>query len=98
MLRHFPSFSKPTPTDVEIAKLLKKLSEMKTDDADYPKVLSFLERLNKVKADERRPKISRDTMLLVLGNLAGIVLIVAYEQKHVITSKGFSQIIRPKVP
>jgi hypothetical protein len=33
---------------------------------------------------------------MILGNLMGILVIVAYEQKHVMTSKGFSQLIRPK--
>jgi len=45
---------------------------------------------------EHREPISRDTIALIAGNLMGILLIVAYEQKHVITSKGFGQVIRPK--
>lgn len=59
--------------------------------------MQYLEGLHRLKAEERRPPVSRDTMLLVAGNLLGILVIVAYEQRHVMTSKGFTQIIRPKI-
>lgn len=92
----FPSFNKPTPIDVEIEMVLKEMRRIGVNHEEYPKMMTYLERLNEQKAKERRAPVSRDTIALVLGNLAGIILIVAYEQKHVITSKGFSQIIRPK--
>ncbi len=63
---------------------------------EYSKLMAYLERLNEVKARERRDPVSRDTVALVVGNLVGILLIVAYEQKHVMSTKGFNQIIRPK--
>jgi hypothetical protein len=34
--------------------------------------------------------------MVVLGNLLGILIIVAYEEKHVITSKAMPLFIRPK--
>lgn len=96
MLPHFPSFKKPTPIDTEIDMVLKEMRSAGVKSDDYAVLMTKLERLHELKAKERKERVSRDTMALVLGNLAGIVLIVAYEQKHVITSKGFTQIIRPK--
>lgn len=51
---------------------------------EYSKTLSHLERLYTIKAEKRRNRVTPDTMLLVAGNLLGILVIVAYEQKHVL--------------
>ena len=70
------------------------LDEMATygpDAPEYPALLDHLERLTKLKAGNSRGRVSPDQMALVAGNLLGILIIVAYEQKHVMTStaKGF---------
>ncbi len=87
---------KKTPIDDLISKVLIEMEMMGVDSEEYPNLITYLERLNEVKAKERRAPVSRDTVALIVGNLMGILLIVAYEQKHVMTSKGFNQIIRPK--
>lgn len=86
--------------DTALQRLIDKV-ELEMDNTDvnsdeFQKLMTQLERLYDVKANKRHDSVSADTLALVLGNLAGILLIVAYEQKHVITSKGFAQIIRPK--
>ena len=63
---------------------------------EFEQNLSYLERLQELKAGERRHfRVSPDTIALVLGNLAGIVIIVVYENKHVMTSKAMG-FIKPK--
>lgn len=86
----------PTPLDRLIARVQHEMLQKGPDSEDYPTLMTYLERLNEVKAKKTPSPISRDTIVTVLGNLTGIVLIVAYEQKHVITSKAFPHIIRPK--
>lgn len=66
------------------------------DSEEYREAVSYLERLVRLKADERRIRITPDTMAIVLGNLLGILIIVAYEQKHVMVSKGLGLILRTK--
>lgn len=39
-------------------------------------------------------RVSPDTMMLVLGNLAGIALILNYEHLNVITSKALGFVLR----
>lgn len=50
------------------------------------------------KRDEIKQKakfrISPDTVALVIGNLAGIVLILKYEEMNVITSKALNFVLR----
>lgn len=85
-----------TPIDDQIKAILDEMQEIGVYSDDYPTMMTYLQQLNEIKAKGRRDRISRDTFAIVGGNLLGILLIVAYEQKHVMTSKGFSQLIRPK--
>lgn len=67
------------------------LSEMQVygpDTQEYTNLLGHLERVYALRKNDERKRVSPDTMALVAGNLLGILIIVAYEQKHVMTSKG----------
>lgn len=87
---------KTHPLDGQIDAVLSNMngSEMLSDD--YSTLLRHLERFHALKDNEKPEGVSRDTIAVVAGNLLGILLIVAYEQKHVMTSKGMSQLIRPR--
>lgn len=85
-----------TPIDVLITNVLSEMDEKGPYSSEYPQLMTTLERLYEVKAKDGFNRVSSDTVAIVVGNLMGILLIVAYEQKHVMTSKGFTQIIRPK--
>lgn len=85
-----------TPIDKQISYVLAEMTTEGVTSEEFPTLLTYLERLHALRQKERRDPISRDTIALIAGNLMGILLIVAYEQKHVITSKGFGQVIRPR--
>lgn len=96
MLRQFFKKDAATPVDSLIDAVQEDMHKKGPNSEEFPKLLSQLERLYKIKNGERQDPVSRDTMAIVAGNLLGILLIVAYEQKHVMTSKGFQHIIRPR--
>lgn len=96
MVKYFLSNDSTTLVDGQIDAVLKEMQTIGVNSDKYPEMLAYLERLNDIKKEERLAPVSRDTIALIFGNLMGILLIVAYEQKHVMTSKGFSQIIRPR--
>ena len=83
---------------------LDTLIERVTDDMElfgptheeYPQLLGELERLTVLRDGKDSKMPSPDTLALIAGNLLGVVLIVAYEQKHVMTSKAFGTLLRPK--
>ena len=62
---------------------------------EYSKTLSHVERLYTIKAEKRKNRITPDTILIVAGNLFGILVIVAYEQKHVLP-KAFGFVTKVK--
>ena len=83
------------PLDDLIADVMHEMQSMKPYSDDYPEMLSYLERLTKLKGKPAREPVSSNTLALVFGNITIALIIVAYEQKHVITSKVFPQLIRP---
>ena len=89
-------WEKRSVVDEPIDRVLTEMNTYGPDSPEYDKLVRYLERLKDVKANERQHYlVSPDTIALVLGNLAGILIIVAYEQKHVMTSKAMG-FIRPK--
>jgi hypothetical protein len=90
---------KPTDEPSLNNVIMRVLSEMETygpDSEEYPTMLAYLERLSRVQTEDRPRRVSPDTMATVAGNLCGILVIVAYEQRHVMTSKGLSFVMKPK--
>lgn len=79
-----------------IYKVLREMEENGVETEEYATAVRHLETLNKLKAEERPKRVSADTVAIVAGNLLGILVIVAYEQKHVMTSKATGFIIKPK--
>jgi hypothetical protein len=49
-----------------------------------------------MKAEERKTRVSRDTVWIVAGNLAGILAIVIYEQRHPMTSRAMNFVLQAK--
>lgn len=72
-----------------INAVLNEMSLYGPDSEEFAAQLTHLERLNRLKTESRERKFSHDTMLIVAGNLLGILIVVMYEQKHVMTSKAF---------
>jgi hypothetical protein len=94
----FGIFRKDEPTiyDEPINKVLASMQTYDTVDGEFITLVEHLERLTKLKAEKQKSKVDPNTMAIVVGNLAGILVIVAYEQKHVMTSKAMSFILKAK--
>ena len=82
--------------DLEIDNLLEQLNECDPYSENYPKLLKSLEELIKIKTNKKK-SISPDTLLVVGGNLLGIMMILHHEQLNVITSKALGFVLRGRV-
>lgn len=88
---------KETRLEGAIDDVLKEMAYENSPSTErYAQLLETLEKLHALKTKESRPRVSADQALLVGGNLLGILIIVAYEQKHVFGSKGQSFLLKPK--
>lgn len=82
----------PTALDEVITSAISELASHDASSAEYAKIVEQLTLLNAMKSNEKTDRISKDTLALVLGNLAGIIMIVGHERAHVVTSKALSLI------
>jgi hypothetical protein len=87
---------KPSKLDEPIDKVLAEMETFGPGTSEYTDLLGQLERLMTMKREERHNRVSPDTWAVVGGNLAGILSIVAYEQKHVMVSKALGMVLRSK--
>ena len=82
--------------DDAINRVMEAMVATDKDAEEYSKLIEHLERLTKLKTENRPERISRDTMAIVVANLLGILIVVSYEHMHVITSKGLGFLLKPK--
>jgi hypothetical protein len=86
-----------TPIEREIDANLKKMQEVGVTAPEYKSLMDNLVRLNDMKTkSQSHNRISLDTLAVVGGNLLVVMLIIAFEQKHIITSKAMNHLIRPR--
>ena len=84
----------------EKTELEKEIED--TSSEEYESGLRTLERLEKIQSDrlsreKPKRKVDPNTVLSITGELVSMVLIMGYERLHVISTKAFSRIWRPKI-
>lgn len=78
--------------DRTISELELEMRSHEGDSEEYATCLNRLERLYKLKEKHSKKRISPETWLVVGANLAGIIIIVAYEHGHALTSRAITQV------
>ena len=79
-----------------IAKLAIDMTEYSADSPEYDTMLNKLKALYALKETDRPRKVSPDTLAIVLGNLAGIGIIVSYERVHPMMSKAVGFVLKAR--
>lgn len=77
-----------------IDALLADMKNHEPDTEQYSKRVDQLVKLYKLKAEDKPERVKPDTLALIAGNLAGIVLIIGHERAHVVTSKALSFVLK----
>lgn len=96
--RWFGKTNEETPLDKQIARIMSDMDTSDTDSQEYKELMKRLERLYKLKTQSRPKQVSRDTMLIVAGNLAGILVVVLVERKDIWTSRAHEIVRRVDRP
>lgn len=76
-----------TKIDEEIIELLAKLSQ--ENDKNTKEYAAMVDQVVKLQELRHKGGISRETIVTVAANLAGIFVILNHERAHVIASKAF---------
>ena len=80
----------------ELDRVLVRLRTEMPNSEDYTKALSLVERLHDMLDKDDPEVVSKNTLLVVGGNLLGIILILKHEHLNPITSKALSFVIRTR--
>ena len=84
--------------DKEIDNVIEVMSLTGPGTEEYTKMASNLDILLKAKAyDKSSTKVSKDTIWSVAGSIAGILIIVGFEQAHIVASKAIGFVIKGRV-
>lgn len=84
-------FIKPrNKLSIQLDRALDALDNLQPGTTDYDDVIETIASLTKVEAEQAKTRLSKDAVLGAATSLGGILMIVAYENKHVITSKALS--------
>lgn len=81
----------PAMTEVR-AKMAASIEDTET----YLKYLDILTKLETLSAEKQPKRISKDTMALIIGNIAGILIVVSYEHAHVVASRAMNFVLKAR--
>lgn len=85
---------KKTNLELEIDGVIETMTSIAPYSEEYNVAMNNLERLYKLK-NER--KVKSDTVMIVAGNLLGILLILGYERANIITTKALGFVMKGRV-
>ena len=89
-------FKKKSILDDPINKILVKMDNTEPYSEEYVLLLTNLAGLVKLQSEERSNRVSPDTMAVVVSNILGILIIVGYEQGHVVGTRAKDYVLRTK--
>lgn len=78
-----------------MTRVLDELNDVSLDAETRGALLTELERLHTLKTANRLPRVSPDALISAAASVIGIVVIVAYEQLHPMTSQGLKFVKKP---
>lgn len=80
----------------EIDRVLTLMSEVSPGSTEYTDLADGLAKLYALKELSSKSRVSKDTLAIVAGNLAGILMIVGHEKAHVVTSKAIGFVLKSR--
>lgn len=86
---------KETWLDKEIARTDRRLKETMFGSEEYTKLFRFRLQLQELKNGNSKP-LSKETLVIAVTNLLGIILIIKHENVNVVTSKAMSLLMKAR--
>jgi len=96
-MKIFTKKDKRTRLEKSIDKLHDEILLLDDSDEILPSKMDRLEKLYELNALVAKGKVSKDTVLIVGGNILGLLLILNFEKMGIITSKALGLIIKSRV-
>lgn len=87
--------SEPTTEDI-MHKVYLKLQETEPGTNEFNDLLDNLNALNKIKSTKDENRVSADAIVAAISSIVGILAVLNYEHVHVLTSKAFGLVTKPR--
>ena len=85
-----------TALDKAIESVFTEMNGFTADAPEYSTMVDQLKKLYELKQIDKPERISKDAWAAIIGNLAGIVAILSFEQTHSIGTKALSFVMKSK--
>ena len=92
----FSRTKQSTLLDRATDRAIRELDRHPIGSENYVKTMDLVERLHRLKQNEKADPVSKDTLALVSANLLGIIMIIKHEYVNVITSRAMNLLIKPR--
>lgn len=97
-MKIFAKKDKRSKLEKEIDEVVLMMSTLAPEAEEYQKMAEVLDKLMKANSYKTsKPGIDPNTVLLIVGNILGILLVLNYEQLHCVTSKALGMIQKGRV-
>lgn len=80
--------------DDEIDRVRSHMLTMDMESKEYRDLVDTFERLIKLQNEVKGSGVDPNTVLVVATNILAVLIIVGYEQGHIITSRGLQFLVR----
>ncbi len=80
-----------------IGLVTEELELAKPGSPEFDKIAEQLERLNKIASSRKSAPVSKDGLIAVVANLAGIGFILKFEQLHTLTTKAIGFVAKSRI-
>lgn len=84
----------PSGLDIAITDVLSDMKGFTSDADEYTTMVDQLVKLHSLKDCEKPQRVNKDTLIIVAGNLLGIVMILSYEKTNVITTRALQFMLK----
>lgn len=90
-------WKKKSTLDEQIDDVHSQLEAEEVNSEEFEKLMAVLERLYKIKENQKSDRVDAATKATIAGNLLGIVLILHHERVHVISTKALGFVTKNKI-
>ena len=84
--------TEPDYTNV-VDKLMSELDEYGPDTEEFKAAMGYLDKIHKFRSINRRG-VDGNTIAIVAGNIACVLIVVSYERMHVVTTKALGYVMK----
>jgi hypothetical protein len=86
-----------TSLEIALDRAIRELGHYPIGSANYLETMEIVLKLHRMKEEEKSESVSKNTLLVVAGNLLGIVLIINHEYFHPVMSRAMGLLLKPKL-